>query len=164
MRIHLSLALAAAALCIGAASSLAATATGSFNSQLVITAECKVQSASMLNFGTDGVLDAAINTTSTIGVQCTTGQTYTISLNGGNGASGTTAVRTMESGGSSVNYTMATDVNQTSNWGDSGGEIVTGTPGTGAVQNYTVYGRVPPQTTPAPATYTDLVTITVTYP
>ncbi|WP_163468383.1 spore coat protein U domain-containing protein, partial [Klebsiella michiganensis] len=28
---------------------------------------------------------------------------------------------------------------------------------------YTVYGRVPVQTTPAPGTYTDTITVTVTY-
>jgi len=35
--------------------------------------------------------------------------------------------------------------------------------GNGASQSYTVYGRVPAQTTPAPGTYTDTVTVTVTY-
>jgi spore coat protein U-like protein len=35
--------------------------------------------------------------------------------------------------------------------------------GNGASQSYTVYGRVPAQTTPAPAAYTDTITVTVTY-
>jgi len=35
--------------------------------------------------------------------------------------------------------------------------------GNGAAQSYTVYGRIPAQTTPAPNTYTDTITITVTY-
>ena len=33
--------------------------------------------------------------------------------------------------------------------------------GNGTGQNYTVYGRVPPQTTPAPGTYTDTITVKV---
>ena len=164
MRIYLSSAIAAAALCIGATSSLAATATGSFNSQLIITAECKVQSASNMNFGTDGVLDAIIDTTSALGVQCTNGQTYTISLNGGNGSSGTTTTRTMELAAELVNYTMWKDAGRSQNWGDTGGEIQTGLTGNGALQNYTVYGRVPVQSTPTAGTYTDTVTVTVTYP
>jgi spore coat protein U-like protein len=167
MRIHLSSALAALGLCLGASSGLAATATGSFSSQLTITADCQV-SATNLNFGSNGVLNAALNTTSTISVQCTNNQGYKISLNGGNGTSGTVAVRTMELGGSDavsfVNYTMATDVNQTSNWGNTiGTDTVPGT-GNGAVQNYTVYGRVQAQTTPVAGSYSDLVTVTVTYP
>lgn len=163
MRIHLLSTFAALGLCLGAASSLAATATGSFNSQLIITAECKVQSASNMDFLSDGVLDANIDVTSTIGVQCTNGTTYTISLDDGSGG-GTTTTRTMEFGGEDVAYTMSKDAARTQNWGDTGGEIATGFTGNGAVQNQTVYGRVPPQLTPTPATYTDLVTITVTYP
>lgn len=163
MRIHLSSAIAAAALCIGATSGLAATATGSFNSQLIITAECKVQSASTMNFGTDGVLDAIIDTTSSMSVQCTNGQTYTISLNGGNGASGTTTTRTMELAAEDVDYTMWKDAGRSQNWGDTGGEIMTGLTGNGSAQAYTIYGRVPVQATPTAGTYTDTVTVTVTY-
>jgi spore coat protein U-like protein len=39
---------------------------------------------------------------------------------------------------------------------------VSGT-GNGAGQTITIFGRVPAQTTPAPGTYTDTVTVTVTY-
>ncbi len=163
MRIHLSLAFAAAALCAGATSTFALTATGSFNSQLIITAECKVQSATNMDFGTDGVLDANIDVSSSIGVQCTNGTTYTISLDDGSGG-GSTTTRTMEFGGEDVDYTMWKDAGRTQNWGDAGGEIMTGLTGDGALQNYTVYGRVAPQGTPTPATYTDVVTVTVTYP
>ena len=154
---------AAAVLCAGAPSAFALTATGSFTSQLIITAECKVQSATTLDFGSDGVLDAVIDQTSTIGVQCTNGTTYTISLDDGSG-SGTTTTRTMENGGEDVDYTMWKNAARTQNWGDVGGEIMTALTGTGSNQNYTVYGRVLVQATPAPNTYTDTVTVTVTYP
>jgi len=164
MRINLPLLAAAALLFAGTGASLAATATGSFTSQLIITAECKVQSASTMNFGTHGVLDAALNSTSTIDVQCTNGQGYSISLNGGNGTSGTTTTRTMENGAESVNYTLWKDASRTQNWGDTGGEIMTGLTGDGAAQSYTVYGQVPAQATPTAQTYTDTVTVTVTYP
>jgi len=160
---NLSLAALAAALSMIAAPAFAATATGSFNSQLIITDECKVQSTTNLDFGSDGVLDTNIDATSSFDVQCTTGTAYTLSLDGGNGASGTTTTRTMENGGSAVNYTLWKDAGRSQNWGDTGGEIMTSLTGDGALQSYTVYGRVPAQTTPAAATYTDTVTITVTY-
>jgi len=35
--------------------------------------------------------------------------------------------------------------------------------GTGSSQSFTVYGRIPTQTTPSPDTYTDTITVTVTY-
>ncbi len=63
-----------------------------------------------------------------------------------------------------MNYTMATDVNQTSNWGNTiGTDTVPGT-GNGALQPYTVYGRVAAQTTPVAGNYSDVVAVTVTYP
>lgn len=163
MRISISL-LSFSALLIGSISqSFGATATGSFLSQLIINAECKVLSTTTLDFGTDGVLDAVIDQTATFAVQCTNSQTYTISLNAGTGA-GTTTTRTLDNGGASVNYMIYKDLARTQNWGNVGGEIMTGLTGNGASQAYTIYGRVPVQTTPAAATYTDTVTITVTYP
>jgi spore coat protein U-like protein len=46
----------------------AATATGSFNVQVTIAATCVVTSATNLNFGTQGVLAANVDQTSTINV------------------------------------------------------------------------------------------------
>ncbi len=43
-----------------------------------------------------------------------------------------------------------------------GTNTVSGT-GSGAAQNFTVFGRVPSQTTPPPATYSDTIVTTVTY-
>lgn len=164
MRIRLASLLGAAALCCAASAAFAATATNTFTTQMVITAECKVQSASTLDFGSSGVLDAAKTATSSIGVQCTNGQGYSISLDGGNGSSGTTTTRTMENGSQAINYSMWKDSNHTQNWGNAGAEILSSLTGTGAVQSYTVYGLVAAQTTPGANTYTDTVTVTVTYP
>lgn len=140
----------------------AVTATGSFNAQIIITDECKVQSSTNMDFGSDGVLDAIINTTSSFNVQCTSGTTYTLSLDDGTGT-GSTTTRTMENGANAVNYTLWKNAARTQNWGDTGGDIMTGLSGSGANQSYTVYGQVPTQTTPPAGTYTDTVTITVTY-
>jgi spore coat protein U-like protein len=48
-------------------------------------------------------------------------------------------------------------------WGITIGTDTVSATGNGAAQTHTVYGRVPAQTTPAPATYSDTVTVTVTY-
>ena len=48
-------------------------------------------------------------------------------------------------------------------WGNTVGTNTIAGTGSGGSQSYTVYGRVPPQTTPAAATYTDTITVTVTY-
>lgn len=140
----------------------AATAVGNFQIQINIQANCVVVSASDLNFGNTGVLSANIDSTSTISVQCTTSTPYAIGLNQGvNGGSVTT--RQMAGSGGLINYSLFRDSGRTQNWGSTAGTDTVAGVGNGAAQNYTVYGRVPAQTTPAPALYTDTITVTVTY-
>jgi spore coat protein U-like protein len=140
----------------------ASTATGSFNVQVAIASTCVVTSATNLNFGTQGVLSAAVNQTSTITVTCTNTTPYNIGLNQGvNGSSVTT--RQMSSGSATINYSLFSNAGMTTNWGQTvGTDTVAGT-GNGSGQAYTVYGQIPAQTTPAPGTYTDTITVTVTY-
>jgi spore coat protein U-like protein len=143
---------------------LAATATGNMTVRITIQAECKIQTSSDLDFGTRGVIDANIDQTSTIGVQCTSGQTYNVGLSAGGGAGATTTVRQMTGpAAATINYALYRDTARTLLWGVTiGTDTLAGT-GNGNVQNLTVYGRVPPQVTPAAGVYTDTVAITVTY-
>jgi len=143
--------------------SLAATSTSTFTVQVTIAAACTIISASTLDFGSQGVLNANVDQTSTLQVQCTNTTPYNIGLNAGTGSGATVAARKMTGGGNAVTYSLYSDSGRTSVWGNSiGTDTVAGT-GNGSAQSYTIYGRVPPQTTPAPGTYTDTVTITVTY-
>jgi spore coat protein U-like protein len=141
----------------------AATATSTFTVQMTVASSCVINSASTLNFGSSGVLVANVDNTSTLQVQCTNTTPYNIGLNAGNGSGATVAVRKMTSGSNAINYALYSDTSRTVVWGETiGTNTVTGT-GNGASQSYTVYGRVPAQTTPAAATYSDTITVTVTY-
>jgi spore coat protein U domain-containing protein, fimbrial subunit CupE1/2/3/6 len=143
--------------------SYAATATTTMTVQVTITATCLINSASTLNFGTQGVLAANVDQTSTIQVTCTNTTPYNIGLNAGTGTGATVATRKLTSGANTVNYTLYSNSGRTTVWGNTvSTDTVAGT-GTGAAQNYTVYGRIPAQTTPAPGSYTDTITVTVTY-
>jgi spore coat protein U-like protein len=144
-------------------SPLAATATSTFTVQVTLTASCTVNSAATLNFGSQGILTANVDQTSTLQIQCTTSTPYNVGLDAGTGSGATTAVRKMTSGGSTVNYTLYSDTGRTTVWGNTVGTDTVAATGNGAAQSYTVYGRVPAQTTPAPGTYTDTITVTVTY-
>src|SRR5262245_16669853 len=140
----------------------ASTATGSFNVQVAIAATCVVTSATTLDFGTQGVLSANIDQTSAITIPCTNTTPYNIGLDKGlNGSSVTT--RQMKAGSELVNYSLFSDAGRTVNWGNTVGTDTVAATGNGSAQPFTVYGRIPPQTTPAPATYTDTITVTVTY-
>jgi spore coat protein U-like protein len=148
--------------------STACTAVGTgarnftFTASATISNLCNV-SASTLNFGSQGVLSANIDQTSTIQVTCTNTTPYNIGLSAGGGAGATVTTRKMTSGGNTINYSLYRDVGRTQVWGTTIGTDTVAATGNGAAQTHTVYGRVPPQGTPAPATYTDTITVTVTY-
>jgi spore coat protein U-like protein len=163
MRKNLSLGLAAGLVLLGTAAAFAATATSNLTVRIVINAQCLAATASTLDFGTTGVLSANVDVTSTIQVTCTNTTPYNIGLNAGTGTGATVSNRLMMSGATTISYAMYSNAGRTTNWGNTvGTDTVAGT-GNGAAQGYTVYGRVPPQTTPAPGTYTDTITVTVTY-
>jgi len=146
-----------------AGASHAATATSTFSVQVVLTATCTVSSPSTLNFGTQGILSANVDQTTTVSVTCTNTTPYNVGLDAGTGSGATVATRKLTSGGNTVNYTLYSDTGRTTLWGNTvGTDTVAGT-GNGAAQSLTVYGRIPTQSTPAPGTYTDTITVTVTY-
>lgn len=161
------LSLASAGILLSPSAALAQTSqtsTGQLRVSLSVQAECKLTSTSDLAFGTTGVIQTAINSTGAIGVQCTNTTPYNIGLNAGSGSGATVSARRMTSGaGAYIIYEIYRDAARTQIWGDTvGTNTVSGT-GNGAVQTTTVYGRVPAQTTPAAGSYTDTVTVTVTY-
>ena len=148
---------------MSAGAAFAATTTSSFTVQMTVTASCTINSASTLNFGSQGVLAANVDQTSTVQVQCTNTTPYNIGLNAGTGTGATVAVRKLTNGANTLTYTLYSDSGRTTVWGNTVGTDTVSATGNGAGQSYTVYGRVPPQTTPAPAAYTDTITVTVTY-
>lgn len=141
----------------------AATATTTFQVQMQITASCIINSADNLIFPSTGVIAANVDATSTLSVQCTNTTPYNISLDAGTGSGASVAARKMTSGGNTVTYSLYSDAGRTTVWGDTIGTNTVASAGTGAAQIFTIYGRVPPQTTPAPAIYNDTINVTVTY-
>lgn len=146
------------------APALAQTATDSFDVTITITAECQITSTQALDFGSAGVLLANVDSSAILRVACTDGTPYNIGLDEGSGAGATIASRLMTSGGgATVTYGLFQDAARAVVWGDVIGSNTQASTGTGAAQDFTVYGRVAAQTTPAPDVYQDTVTVTVTY-
>lgn len=145
----------------------AATTTTTFSVDATVSDSCSV-SATQLDFGAIDPLNNATNdtdATSTVDVTCSSGTGYDVGLDAGTGGDGTVTGRAMSDGGTNtLNYSLYTDSARTTNWDDAGGtNTVTGT-GDGTALSHTVYGRVPSgqETTPV-GTYTDTITVTVTY-
>lgn len=132
----------------------------SFNITATVAANCLVATQN-IDFGSVGVLSSNVNSTGQVTVTCTPSTAYTVGL--GNGQTGTgPTTRRMTLGTQAVTYGLYRDAAHSQPWGSAAGTTVPGT-GTGLAQNLTVYGRVPPQTTPSPGTYSDTVVVTVTY-
>jgi len=119
-------------------------------------------SSSTLDFGASTLLLSNIDSTASVSVTCTNGTAYTVGLSDGGTGTGPTN-RLMVNGGQQVQYGVYQDSGRSIAWGNTiGTNTVAGT-GTGALQTITAYGRVPAQTTPAAATYTDTIVVTLTY-
>ncbi|MBJ9595104.1 Csu type fimbrial protein [Burkholderia seminalis] len=145
------------------ASLTASNGTFPFSATANVINDCNI-SATNVNFGTASVLSGALAATGSITAQCTNGDAWKIALNGG--GSGNVTARQMQrsGGGGAINYGLYTDAAHSVTWGDDtgGSATVTGV-GTGTSQAVTVYGAVPAQTTPAPGSYSDTITATISF-
>jgi spore coat protein U-like protein len=137
--------------------------TSTFTVQMTVASACLINSTTTMDFGTVGVLTANQDTTSTLAMQCTNTTPYDVGLDAGTGTGATVAVRKMTNGSKTINYSLYTDAARTTVWGNTVGTDTVHATGNGASQPYTIYGRVPAQTTPAAAAYSDTITVTVTY-
>ena len=120
-------------------------------------------SATNLDFGTPaGLLTSNVDSQSTITVQCANGTPYQIALDNGLHASGST--RQMTGGASEfIVYELYRDSGRTQRWGATLGTDTISATGNGSPQGTNVYGRVAPQATPSPSSYSDTITVSVWY-
>ena len=138
-----------------------------FTVSVTVLASCVVSTGN-LSFGSVGVLTNNIDATTSLTVTCTNTTPYAIALGAGTGAGASATNRLMtQASGATVSYGLYQDSARTQPWGATAppaanANTVSGV-GTGSAQTLTVYGRVPPQTTPAIGAYTDTVLVTLTY-
>lgn len=165
-----TLAFATAVLLAGTAS--AATTGGSFQVTASVANSCVVTSATNIAFGAYDPA-AANNTTALDGlgavtVRCTRGSNAAIALDQGLSATGTSScgapARQMSDGGSNrLRYDIYSDSGRTSAWGCAATNDVDQAFSSLAPVAFTTYGRIPAgQDVPA-GSYTDTVTVTVTF-
>jgi spore coat protein U-like protein len=139
------------------------TATaGASNWTATVVPNCYI-GTSPVNFGTVGILSSAVTAIGYFGTNCSNTWPYNMSLNAGGGAGATVTTRYMTNGSTSVGYSLYRDAGYASVWGNTIGSNTMSSTGTGAVQLFTIYGKVPPQATPAPGTYNDTVIATITF-
>ncbi|HXU94268.1 MAG TPA: spore coat U domain-containing protein [Gallionella sp.] len=151
--------LALVACLANAPTAYAATATDTFNVTANIPTSCSVTAGNDLAFG--DYTGTQIDATTTVSVTCTSGGAYTVGLNDGTHFSSPNR-RMLHGTTDFLNYELYKEDTHTNRWGNSGGELVSGT-GTGSAQTLTVYGRLPGSQSLIAGAYTDTITVTVTY-
>ena len=142
--------------------STSGSSLGSLTVNATVTNPCTI-TANTLSFGTTGLLTAATTTTSTIAVQCPNTTPYAIGLDAGLNGGGNVNARTMSLATDSIGYQLYSDSGRSTVWGNTVGTNTVAGTGNGSTQNWTVYGKVPTQTTPTPGNYSDTVTVYVYY-
>lgn len=140
------------------------TASSSFNVQMTIVSECRLGTVNDINFGSSGFIDSNVDMNSTLTLKCTDGTPYNVALSQGAHGSSITDRRMKNSAGAqTLAYQLYRDSSRSQVWGQTTGtDTVAGT-GTGADQTINIYGRVPAQTVAAAGSYSDTITVTVTY-
>jgi spore coat protein U-like protein len=143
------------------------TETGNFDVTISITSSCTIDTATNGNVAFGNQASSATNiqlNTASIDVMCTQGTAYSLALNDGANADGTS--RRMI--GQTINteyvpYELYSDA-YTSLWGNGTtfGAIKGGLTGNGAMQNHIIYAKVPSANFSA-QDYKDTVTATITW-
>lgn len=123
---------------------------------------CRITTATDLDFGAVTVLAGDRDQTSSIQLQCPNGTVWRIGLNNGGNATGNTR-RMAGPSGNHLRYELYRNPERTQRWGNTLGTDTSNGTGNNASQSLTVYGRIPAQASPVPGTYSDTVTVTLTY-
>ncbi len=150
----------------------AGTATSNLTVQITITASCTINAAT-LDFGASvpgtTLVSANVDAATTVSVTCTNGSPYSIGMDNGANFSGT---RRMKQGTTNfLSYGLYIDAGRTNAWTTAASSSACTTTnscflgtGSGSAQSVNIYGRVPSTgTAPPTGTYTDTVTMTITY-
>ena len=134
-----------------------------FTVQVTLPVSCVI-SALPLSFGSRTVLTANIDAQTTLSATCTNLANYSVALSAGGATGATVTTRKMTGpGGATIAYGLYQDSGHSVNWGNTVGTDAEGGQGNGSAQTLTVYGRIPPQTTPTVGNYTDTVIATLWY-
>ncbi len=140
------------------------TATDTFQVTATVEDACVV-SATNLTFGTYTPLSGDdLDGSTTVEVTCTDSTGYEIGLDPGLGGGATVASRIMSDGsGNDLVYTLYEDAGRTAVWGETLATDTVVDTGTGGAQNFTIYGQITGSQTVPPGSYSDTITVTVTF-
>ena len=137
------------------------SAAYSFDATVTLQPTCSL-STTAVTFVTGSSLAANVDAAGAVNVTCSSGASYTLTMDGGANGGTSAITRKMKLNAGLITYGLYQNSGRTTGWYNDAPGTVSGT-GTGSAQSIPVYGRVFAQTTPAPGTYSDSVIVTLTY-
>lgn len=151
-----------------ASPSFAASTTTTFTVKANVAGNCSFN-INNIDFGTYVQNTEMTLAANVISVNCSTGTTYTITLNNGSNVSG--VQRRMNNAGVYIPYQLYTDNTYSTIWNGTqigttqgvGQPTGTGTAGTGSATAHTIYAKTQAVTASRSGDYTDLITATINY-
>jgi len=146
---------------LGLSSAHAATTTATFTVTATVSSTCSI-TANPLAFGvyTGVQLDGA----STLSATCSNLIPYDVGLSAGTFSGATVTARKMSGlDPAGLGYSLFRDSARTLNWGETIGSDVVHQTGNGVAQTIPVFGRVPAAELVDPGSYTDTITVTLTF-
>lgn len=150
-----------------AATAGAATQTTSFTVSATVVGSCAAVTAANLAFGDYDPLSALPTVgTTTVNVQCSLLAPFNIGLDPGVRGGGTVSTRKMKIAGAgteTLSYDLTRDVAYALNWGETVGTDTLSGLGTGLSVPFTIFGRIPALQNKPIGSYSDTITVTVTY-
>ena len=166
-KIKLAIATAIIAGAMGlSATSYAATDTSTMTVSTTVLMSCNISAGAMTFASYDPTLDADSNAEATIDSTCTSGGAAVITMGQGQGghtdSSDTSPMRQMTAGTEKLDYEVYSDSGRLTEWGNTSATGVSVT-GTGSAQSLTAFGKITGLQQVSAVSFTDSVTVTVTY-
>ncbi|HZX31657.1 MAG TPA: spore coat U domain-containing protein [Rhodocyclaceae bacterium] len=124
---------------------------------------CNVTATDLFFGNYDSLAASPTDQSASVVIVCTADSGYTIGLDAGTGSGATTAARKLTGGAGTINYSLYRDGARTQVWGNSPGSDTVAGVGTGLPSEYTIYGRIPPRQPARRGTYSDVITVSVSY-
>jgi spore coat protein U-like protein len=146
-------------------SASAATATGTLTVTASVASVCLISNGTLAFGSYDPTSATVLNAATTVTLTCTLGTPYNVGMGVGAGTGATTTLRQLTSGGNTLGYKLFRDSGRTLNWGNTvGTDTLSGTSSASTLANtINVYGEIPANEAAPTGSYSDSVTVTVTY-
>lgn len=140
-----------------------ATASTTLSVSATVLTDCIVVATPLAFGGYDPTSQTDLDATASVSVTCTLAAPFNIGLDAGTGAGANVTVRKMTAASGTLNYGIYQNSARSVVLGNTIGVDTIANVGTGILQLFNVYGRIPSGQAAQADAYSDTVTVTVTF-